>query len=101
MSPEPRLPRRSSSRKAAVAIQYDRQTMSAPKIVAKGRGTVAERLIAMARENHIPVVEDKLLVEALDQLNLNQEIPGELYQVVAEILVAIYKAESGSKRKGS
>lgn len=75
--------------------------MSAPKVVAKGRGAVAERLIALARENHIPVVEDKLLVEALDQLNLNQEIPGELYQVVAEILVAVYKAESGSKRKGS
>ena len=82
-----------------MALQYDRQTMRAPKVVAKGRGILAERLIAMARENHIPVVEDKLLVEALDQLNLNQEIPGELYQVVAGILVAVYKAESGSKRR--
>ena len=82
-----------------MALQYDRQTMRAPKVVAKGRGILAERLIAMARENHIPVVEDKLLVEALDQLNLNQEIPGELYQVVAGILVAVYKVESGSKRR--
>ena len=73
--------------------------MSAPKVVAKGRGIVAERLIAMARENNIPVVEDKLLVETLEQLNLNQEIPAELYQVVAEILVAVYKAEFGSRRK--
>lgn len=95
------MPKRRIGRKAAVAIQYDREAMSAPKVVAKGRGAVAERLIAMARENRIPVVEDKLLVEALDQLNINQEIPGELYQVVAEILVAVYKAESGSKRKGS
>jgi flagellar biosynthesis protein len=75
--------------------------MSAPKIVAKGRGGVAERLIEMARENKIPIVEDKLLVEMLDQLNLNQEIPGELYQVVAEILVAVYKAEAGLKKKTS
>lgn len=82
-----------------MALQYDRQAMSAPKIVAKGRGIVAERLISMARENKIPVVEDKLLVETLEQLNLNQEIPAELYQVVAEILVAVYKAESGARRK--
>ena len=99
MSPEPRLPRRRSGRKAAVALQYDRGAMAAPKVVAKGRGIVAERLIALARENHIPVVEDKLLVEMLDQLNVNQEIPGELYQVVAEILVAVYKAETGAKKK--
>lgn len=99
MSPEPRLPRRRSGRKAAVAIQYDRIAMSAPKITAKGRGTVAERLIAMARENKIPVVEDKMLVEMLDQLNVNQEIPGELYQVVAEILVAVYKAETQAGKK--
>jgi flagellar biosynthesis protein len=73
--------------------------MSAPRVVAKGRGVVAERLIGLARENKIPIVEDKLLVEMLEQLNLNQEIPGELYQVVAEILVAVYKAEAGSKKK--
>ena len=92
MSPESR-PRRKSARKTAVAVQYDRSAMSAPRVVAKGRGIVADRLIGLARENKIPVVEDKLLVEMLEQLNLNQEIPGELYQVVAEILVAVYKAE--------
>lgn len=99
MSPEPKPPRRRSGRKTAVALQYDREAMSAPRVVAKGRGIVAERLIAMARENNIPIVEDKLLVETLDQLDVNREIPGELYQVVAEILVAIYKAESGLKPK--
>ncbi len=100
MSPEPRR-RKKTTRKTAVAIQYDREAMSAPKVVAKGRGGVAERLIELARENKIPIVEDKLLVEMLDQLNLNQEIPGELYQVVAEILVAVYKAEAGLKKKTS
>ncbi len=75
--------------------------MGAPRLVAKGRGVVAERLIAMARESGVPIVENKLLVEMLENLNLNQEIPGELYQVVAEILVAIYKAEAGTKKKSS
>jgi len=75
--------------------------MTAPKVVAKGRGIVAERLMALARENEIPIVKDELLVEMLEQLNLNQEIPGELYQVVAEILVAVYKAEGKSKGIGS
>jgi flagellar biosynthesis protein len=73
--------------------------MGAPKVTAKGKGVVAERLIALARENGIPVVEDRLLVETLERLDLDREIPAELYQVVAEILVAVYKSEkSGSKR---
>jgi flagellar biosynthesis protein len=95
------MPRKKSSRKSAVAIHYERETMGAPRLVAKGRGVVAEKLIAMARENGVPIVENKLLVEMLENLNLNQEIPGELYQVVAEILVAIYKAEAGNKKKSS
>jgi flagellar biosynthesis protein len=82
-----------------MAIRYDRQTMPAPRLVAKGRGLVAERLIAMARANGIPVIENKLLVETMDKLSLNQEIPGELYQVVAEILVAVYKAEASMGKK--
>jgi len=91
--------RKSSLRKAAIALKYDKQLMSAPRIMAKGRGLVAERLIGLARQNDVPIVEDKLLVEMLDSLNVNQEIPGELYQVVAEILVAVYRAETARKTK--
>jgi flagellar biosynthesis protein len=101
LSPAPGSPKRKSARKSAVAVRYDRKNMPAPQIVAKGRGIVAEKLISLARENGIPIVEDKLLVETLDKLNLNQEIPAELYQVVAEILVAIYKAETGVRKKDS
>lgn len=97
MSPEAR-PRRKAQRKTAVALQYDRGKTGAPKVVAKGSGLIAERLVQMARDNRIPVVEDKLLVEMLDQLNVNQEIPPELYQVVAEILVSVYKAEDRLKQ---
>ena len=72
--------------------------MAAPKLVAKGSGVIAERLIEMARENGIPVVEDRVLVETLDQLNVNQQIPPELYQVVAEILVSVYRADETIKK---
>jgi flagellar biosynthesis protein len=87
-------PPRRNPRKSAVAVQYDRTAMGAPQLTAKGRGLVAERLVALARANGIPVVEDRLLVEALEKLDLNREIPAELYQVVAEILVAVYKSEN-------
>ena len=99
MSPEASKGKR-NVRKSAVAIRYDRQSMPAPQVVAKGRGVIAERLIGLARQHGIPIVEDRLLVESLDKLNVNQQIPAELYQVLAEILVAVYKAEAGSKRAG-
>lgn len=97
MSPEAR-PRRKPNRKTAVALQYDRTKTGAPKVVAKGSGLIAQRLIQVARENNVPVIEDRLLVEMMEQLNVNQEIPPELYQVVAEVLVAIYRAENKLKQ---
>ncbi len=94
----PLRPRRKTGRKTAIAINYDKAAMAAPKLVAKGSGIIAERLIAMARENGIPIVEDKVLVETLDQLSVNQQIPAELYQVVAEILVSVYRADEKLKK---
>ncbi len=94
-----RAKKRKISRKAAVALRYDKKSMPAPLVVAKGRGVVAEKLIELARKNGVPILEDRLLVETLDQLNVSQEIPPELYQVVAEILVTIYKAETGLRQK--
>ena len=88
--------KRKSSRKAAIAIRYDRQTMRAPQVAAKGRGVIAEKLIGLARQHGVPIVENRLLVDALDELSVNQSIPADLYQVVAEILVAVYKAEENA-----
>lgn len=85
--------KRRSARKAAVALRFDRGRMKAPQVAAKGRGLVAERLIAIAREAGVPVVEDALLVEALDPFDVGREVPPELYQVVAEILVSVYQAD--------
>jgi len=81
-----------STRKAA-ALKYDVQTNSAPVIKAKGMGDVAEKIIQLARDNGIPIKEDPDLVELLVQLDLEQEIPPELYKIVAEILAFVYKLD--------
>ena len=77
----------------AVALQYRKGRMKAPQVTAKGRGILAERLVALAHEYGVPVQEDRLLVEALEAVEVGGEVPAELYQVVAEILVAVYRAE--------
>ncbi|MDA8137704.1 MAG: EscU/YscU/HrcU family type III secretion system export apparatus switch protein [Desulfobacteraceae bacterium] len=77
--------------KKAAALRYDRQQSGAPQLVAKGRGKVAERIMALAKEHHVPMVEDRNLVQMLEALDLNTEIPPELYQAVAEVLVFVYR----------
>lgn len=84
--------KRMEGRKSAYALQFERGTMPAPRITAKGQGQIAERLVALAKEHGVPVVENALLVDALEPFDVGREIPPELYQVVAEILVAVYKA---------
>lgn len=74
-----------------VALKYERGKAPAPKVTAKGRGLVAEKILAIARENHIPVRQDKLLLDALYKLDINEEIPEELYRVIAEILAFVYR----------
>lgn len=76
--------------KKAVALKYDGKKDAAPVVVAKGRAEIAERIIALAKESRIPLYEDKNLVQVLEKLDLNSEIPSELYHAVAEVLVFIY-----------
>ncbi len=66
---------------------------SAPKILAKGKGDIAEKILKKAEENNIPIQTDKDLVKTLLALEIGQEIPVDLYQVVAEILAFIYSLE--------
>ena len=77
--------------KKAVALNYDQMNDLAPKVTAKGHGKVAERIIALAESHQIPLVEDRNLVQLLDALDINTEIPPQLYQAVAEVLVFIYR----------
>lgn len=75
----------------ATALKYKGGEDNAPRLVAKGRGLVAEKIIQIAREHGVPVREDKELVEVLSTLEINQEIPPDLYKAVAEILAFLYK----------
>lgn len=86
-------PKMNKNRKEAVALSYDQASMKAPVIVAKGKGVTAEEIIRRAEENHIPVQEDPSLANLLGQLSLNEQIPEELYNAVAEVFAFIYKAE--------
>ncbi|MCY1706012.1 EscU/YscU/HrcU family type III secretion system export apparatus switch protein [Pannonibacter sp. SL95] len=74
----------------AVALKYDRQ--GAPTVTAKGRGAVAERIVAAAREAGVPIEADAILAEALSGLELDEEIPAELYQAVAVLIGFILRS---------
>ncbi len=74
-------------KKKAVALKYD-PTMAAPQVVAKGEGFVAEKIIE-ANKDEIEIYEDAALVEELTKIDIGQNIPPELYQVVAEVLLFI------------
>jgi flagellar biosynthesis protein FlhB len=76
----------------AVAILYDRATMTAPRVIAKGEGAFAKRIARVAREHGVPVLERKPLARALyASVRVDQEIPPNLYRAIAEILAHIYK----------
>jgi flagellar biosynthesis protein len=75
----------------AVALKYDSSKDRAPKVVARGRGEIAEKIVAVAKANNVPLYEDKNLAEILEALDLETEIPAELYRAVAEVLVFIYR----------
>lgn len=77
--------------KTAVAIRYDPAGDSAPTVVAKGKGRTAEQIIELARKNAVPVREDANLVRVLSKLNLDQEIPPQVYQAVAAILAFLHR----------
>ncbi len=75
-------------RRAAVALRYDPDE-SAPRVVASGKGITAENIIAEAEKHEVPIHEDENLAETLGLLALGQEIPPELYAVVAQILLYV------------
>jgi len=83
----------SMDKKKAVALKYERYKNSAPKVVAKAKGVIAERIIEVAKQHGVYLKEDPTLVEVLSGLELYEEIPEELYKVVAEIFVLIYQAK--------
>jgi len=77
----------------AVALKYSPEQGTAPVVVAKGQGAIAEEIVRKAKENGVPIQEDTSLVEVLSKLDLQQEIPPELYRLVAEILSFVYRTD--------
>ena len=79
------------SRKSVVSLKYKKGNDYAPKITAKGKGWVAEKIIKMAHENNIPIREDRDLLNLLSEIDVGQEVPESLYKVVAELLAWVYQ----------
>ena len=84
---KPQKPRR------AAALKYDQGGDGAPKVVAAGAGLIADKIVEIAREQGVAIREDPALAEALARLELEQEIPPELFVAVAEVLVWAYGLE--------
>ena len=81
----------------AVALIYDQDGSEAPEVVAKGAGLVAEKIKKIAREQGIPVIENKALARLLFKtVGINQMIPENLYQAVAEVLAYIYRRDGAA-----
>ena len=84
-------------RKTAVALSYDVGD-TAPKILATGKGYVAEKMIEVAKQENVPLHKDEKLANTLSKLEIGDYIPKELYGVVAEILVFVDRVEGVKKR---
>ncbi|MFC2950125.1 EscU/YscU/HrcU family type III secretion system export apparatus switch protein [Virgibacillus sediminis] len=86
-------------RKQAAALRYNQSKDHAPSVSAVGKGLTAENIIQKAKENNVPVVEDSTLVGLLSELNINETVPEELYQAVAEVFAFIYRTDQEMSRK--
>ena len=75
----------------AVALQYDNDKNNAPKVIAKGEGRTAQKIIQIAKENGVRLKKDEDLVELLSKVELDAEVPPEMYKAVAEIFSFLYK----------
>ena len=82
----------------AVALKYDMQRDTAPRVVAKGKGHVAEHILATAQQNSIPVYQNKTLVNMLMALEIDREIPPELYKAIAEVMAYVYQMDKDKGR---
>ncbi|WP_152392449.1 EscU/YscU/HrcU family type III secretion system export apparatus switch protein [Paenibacillus guangzhouensis] len=85
--------------KKAVALKYEPGLAEAPKVVAKGRGHLAQAILDKAKESGVAIQEDPSLVEVLSKIDVDQQIPAELYQLVAEILSFVYRTDQQADRR--
>jgi len=101
--PEPETPEtegpQPETRKTAIALRYNADKDKAPLILATGRGPIAEEIMRVAEENQIPLYEDPELAQLLGKLELEAEIPPELYVLVAEVLFFVYQLDRMAEKR--
>ena len=89
----------------AAALKYDGKSDSAPRVTAKGKGAIAEKIIELAKKHKVPIKEDPALAQILSRLDIDEQIPSELYKAVAEILAFVYsineRLRAKSKERGA
>lgn len=88
-----------TKRRQAIAIKYDVEKGRAPKIMATGQGNIADMILQVAEENKVPFYEDSSLADLLSKLELESEIPPELYTLVAEVLAFVYQLDKLAKKR--
>jgi flagellar biosynthesis protein len=86
-------------RKQAIAIKYEQNHDQAPIVVAKGQGILADQILAAAKQHAVPVYQNKTLAGMLMAVQLDSQIPPELYQAVAEVLAYIYRLDQNTPRR--
>lgn len=87
--------------RSAVALRYQPGKDAAPMIVATGKGSIAEEILKVAEENQIPLFEDQALSDLLSKLELDTEVPPELYVLVAEVLAFVYALDTMAAKRES
>lgn len=87
------------ARLKAIALKYDVDKDKAPKITAIGKGSTAEMILKIAEDYQVPFYEDQSLTDLLSKLDINQEIPGQLYTLVAEVLAFVYQLDKLAKKR--
>jgi len=83
--------KQNQTKNLAISLKYSGGSNHAPKVTAKGQGWVAEKIIAMAEQQNIPIKKDKDLVALLEKIDVGREIPESLYKLVAELLAWVYQ----------
>ena len=86
---------------AAVAVRWSDQRERAPRVTARGRGLLAERVLALARASGVPIREDRDLVRILAALDLDAEVPPACFRALAEIMAHLYRANRTAARRDS
>jgi flagellar biosynthesis protein len=88
-----------AGKRTAIAMRYDVEKDKAPLILASGRGAIADEILRIAEENKIPLYENRGLANMLAKLEIDTEIPAQLYVLVAEVLFFVYKLDKMAEKR--